>query len=149
MKKLLYINYLVILAALLVCGCEKVIEPKELPEQDPRLVVNSILYADSNVRVNITSSKSILSGKAYKVLDNAICKLFEDDNFVEQLSNNKNGNYNSAYLAKADKKYSLQVHADGFVDVEGSAHLPQAVKGMRFERYDTINNTFTRSNSGG
>ena len=134
-------KYLIILfsAALLfmTAACEKVIKAKNLPQQDPRLVANCILYPDSPVVANISVSKSILTSKDYKYLDNAVCELYEDDNFAGNLVYASKGNYTSSVLPKTGKKYSLKVVAGGYNGVSATTSLPPNVSVTHVERYDT------------
>jgi len=126
-----------VLVILLHTSCQKVIAPGELPQQDARIVVNSILISDSFVVAGVSSSKSILSGKAYNYLDNAFCGLYENDVFVKNLVYAGNGNYTSAVLAKPNTKYTLKVAAAGYKDVEGSTTLLGSVSVTGITQYDT------------
>ena len=135
---------ILLLLWLSISSCEKVIDPGELPQQEARLVVNCILTNDSVVKVNVSSSKSIISGKEYKQIDNATCRLLENGQLVEQLVNIKNGNYQGKIIPKPDRTYTLKVSAAYFTDVETSTMLPPSVSIEKTERYDTVNSTFTR-----
>jgi hypothetical protein len=132
------------LLALWVCfaACEKVIEPKDLPEQEPKLVLNCVVYAQQTVSLQVSSSKSIISGKDHKLVENADCDLYEDDRFVERLAHRGKGEYSSAYVAQTGKKYTLKVNASGYPGVEGSTSVPENVPAVRFERYDTLNSKY-------
>jgi hypothetical protein len=138
----------VILSALLATACEKVIEPKDLPEQDPRIVLNSILYTDSVVKASVSASKSILSGKDYKLIENANCSLYEEGVFVEKLQHTKNGIYLGTKKPVQNKTYTLKVSAAGYKDVEGSTQMIPPVSVDRMERYDTLNSKFVKTDYG-
>jgi len=143
MKTLVNINQIFLALTLLVLSsCEKVIEPKDLPEQDARIVLNSVLYSDSAVSAHISSSKSILSGKDYKFIDNANCELFEDDQFIEKLLFKKNGRYEGNTFPKTGKKYTLKVSASGFEPVEGSSSMTSSVVIKNVARYDSVMSNF-------
>jgi hypothetical protein len=126
-------------SVLFFAGCEKVIEPKSLPQQDPMLVLNCILYNDSVVRATVSLSKSILSGKDYVYINNATCDLYQDDNFIERLSGKGDGKYEGATKPVSGKKYTLKVAAPGYNSVEGSTILGEYVPVSYYERYDTTN----------
>lgn len=128
-------------AALLfiISACEKVIEAKNLPQQDARLVANCILYPDSEVKANISLSKSILTSKDYKYIDNAVCELYEDDSFAGNLVLTGKGNYISSVAPKTGKKYTLKVIAPGYNGVSATTSLPGNVGLTNIERYDTSN----------
>lgn len=145
MKKLfLYASLLLIFG--LLGACRKVIEAKDLPQQDPRIVLNCLIFNNDSIRANITASKSILSGKDYKYLDNAICELYENDTYVEQLVNRKNGNFVGKKLAQSGKKYTLKVACAGYKSVEGSTTLGDSVVVKGIERTDSVNYYFRKEN---
>jgi hypothetical protein len=123
----------------IISGCEKVIEPKDLPDQDPRIVLNSVLKNDSAIIAHISSSKSIISGKSYKMIENAACDVYEDDHFVEQLKHTGGGYYTGSVKPVTSKKYTLKVTATGYNGVEGSTSLGKNVVLNKAERFDTIN----------
>lgn len=121
-------------------ACERIIEPKELPQQEPRLVVNSILYNDSSATANVSLSKSILSGKAYKTIDNAVCDVYENGSFVGTMRLTSSGNYVLAsHSIKIGKTYQLKVSAAGYEGVSGSTQIPDTIVTTNVERYDTSN----------
>lgn len=124
-------------------SCEKVIEPKSLPQQDSRLVLNALFYGNSNVVVNVSASKSIVSNKAIKYIDNAICALYDNGVFVENLLNFKGGNYLGKTQIKEEHSYELKVSAPGYTTVNASTQIPAAFSYSSITRYDTINSFIT------
>jgi hypothetical protein len=139
---------IVIIAVFLTSSCEKVIEPEELPEQDPRIVVNSIIYSGASITSQLNSSKSILSGKDFKFIDNAEADLYEDDRFLERLQSLKNGSYTSVAQAQVGRKYTLKINASGYPGVEGSAFVPHDLEIKKIEQYDTANSYLSKYSSG-
>lgn len=150
MKK---INNLLAGSALLIavfCNCEKVIEPKNLPQQDPRLVINSVITNDSTIRVNVSSSKSILNSKRYNFINNAVCDLYVNGLYAERMKSvDTSGNYRATQKGLANNQFSIKVSSSGFKDVEGTTDVPRPMIIVRVERYDTINNSFNRFNFNG
>lgn len=123
-------------------ACEKVIEPKNLPQQDPRMVLNSIVNSGENIRVNLSVSRSVLSGKDYKYIDNGACELYEDDVYIENLTHTVKGNYVSLLTAKPGRKYSVKASAAGYPGVSaGTTLLPDIIMSA-IERYDTVNSVY-------
>ena len=120
-------------------SCEKVIEAKDLPEQDSRIVLNSLLFSEDLITANITASRGILSNKAFKDLDNAVCQVFENDAYLGNLINIQNGNFTSFFTAKVNNKYRLIVSASGYSSVTATTIIPPSVKYTNLERYDTLN----------
>lgn len=137
-------------AALLLTlsSCEKVIEAKDLPQQDPMLVVNSLIDENSNVYLKISSSKSILSGKDYKMVNDAVCDLYEDDVFLASVNTGLNGFYLFGVTPKANKKYSVHIGATGFKSVSATTSIPENIVATTIERYDTTNSTYKYSDYG-
>lgn len=133
-----------LLATTLLSSCEKVIEPKNLPEQDPRLVINSIISTDSVITANVSVSKSIVSGKEYKFLNDATCELYINDRFAERMKIVKDGNYVATNKGAVGSNYKVKVIANGYTDAEGSSSMPEAMVVKRSERYDTLNFAFRK-----
>ena len=126
-------------AVFIFLSCEKVIEAKDLPEQDSRIVLNSLLFSEDLITANITASRGILSNKAFKDLDNAVCQVFENDAYLGNLINIQNGNFTSFFTAKVNNKYRLIVSASGYSSVTATTIIPPSVKYTNLERYDTLN----------
>jgi hypothetical protein len=126
-------------AVFIFLSCEKVIEAKDLPEQDSRIVLNSLLFSEDLITANITASRGILSNKAFKDLDKAVCQVFENDAYLGNLINIQNGNFTSFFTAKVNNKYRLIVSASGYSSVTATTIIPPSVKYTNLERYDTLN----------
>ena len=137
MKKLKLL--ICLFAVFIFLSCEKVIEAKDLPEQDSRIVLNSLLFSEDLITANITASRGILSNKAFKDLDNAVCQVFENDAYLGNLINIQNGNFTSFFTAKVNNKYRLIVSASGYSSVTATTIIPPSVKYTNLERYDTLN----------
>ncbi len=120
-------------------SCEKIIEAKDLPEQDSRIVLNSLLFSEDLITANITASRGILSNKPFKDLNNAICQVFENDAYLGNLTNIQNGDFTGFFTAKANNKYRLVVSASGYSTATATTYIPGAVNYSAPERYDTIN----------
>ena len=138
MKKLKLL--ICLFAVFLFLSCEKVIEAKDLPEQDSRIVLNSLIYSEDLITANITASRGILSNKAFKDLDKAVCQVFENDAYLGNLINIQNGNFTSFFTAKVNNKYRLIISASGYSSVTATTIIPpRSVKYTNLERYDTLN----------
>jgi hypothetical protein len=122
---------------LLACSCTKVIEPKDLPDQDPRLVMNAIIQSDSVFSLQLSSSKSIVSGKDYKKIEGAYCEVQEDGSFLEQLFMKEKGRYVGKLKPQAGKTYKMVAKAPGYQDVEGTSMMPGTPIVKRVERVDS------------
>lgn len=135
MKKILAI----VCIATVFPSCEKVIEPGELPEQDTRLVINTVLDKDSAITVNLSQSKSIISGKDYKTVDKENVFVYEDDVLFEQLSFVNKGKYVGTKKPTVGKTYKVIARAKALQDAEGTSKLPPTPLIASVERIDTNN----------
>lgn len=143
MKKILSIACF----AVVFTACEKIIEPGELPEQDVRLVINAVLDKDSVFSVNLSQSKSIISGKDYKMVDKEVCEVYEDGVFLEKLSFVSKGKYMGTKKPQVGKTYRIVAKAANLADAEGSTKMPADPLLIKCERVDST--TVFPSFSGG
>jgi hypothetical protein len=141
-KMLVMKNILIVLIAFSMIACEKVIEPKDLPEQDLRIVLNSILDTDSNFTAHISSSKNIVSGKDHLLLENATCSVYENNVFVEDLKPQGKGKYRGAKKPSAGNTYKFVVNSPGYEQVEATTRLPAPVTVKSISALDTARYPF-------
>ena len=136
-------NISILLASsVLFISCEKIIEPKDLPQQDLRLVLNTVIQNDSVFNAYLSSSKSIISGKEYKTIDKAYCAVYEDGVFFEQLAFNTKGIYVGTKKPLAGKKYEFVARAAGFEEVKGTTETPVLPNIISAVAYDTVQTFF-------
>lgn len=144
MKRFVVISTIVVLT----CSCEKVIEPGDLPEQDTRMVINTVLDPDSVFNVTLSQSKSIISGKEYKMVDNEACSVFDGETLVEQLSFVAKGVYKGKLKPQFGKTYTIRANSKNFPDVSGTSAVPLAPQVISVERVDTVSFAlFSNANS--
>lgn len=111
-------------------ACRKEIENPKLPSQEPVLVVNSVIDAGQLISVEITKSRSSLSGKPYPTVSNATCKLYENGIYKEQLSFSSDSVYTSGLTAKAGNSYKIEVTADKHAEAATTVPLPVQVNDL-------------------
>ena len=128
---------------IIISSCRKTIEPKDLPQQDPRLVLNCVMYPDSQIMAEISVSKSILSSKEYKYITDATCELYENDTYIEKLTSIGSGKYRSNSKATVNKNYTVKVIATGYNGVSGSSALPLPMVTSAIDQYDTTISKYT------
>lgn len=133
-------HYKKILPLLLVLGlsaCELTLVV-DLPEQEPKLVINSLFYPDEAFSIEVTASKGILDTTfMYDPLPGAEVKLIEDGLFVEQLTyNNTSKQYESILMPQEGKTYKLEVNHDGYTSVTAEDKLPlsTSISGINITR---------------
>lgn len=125
MKKLVYI-FIVLCTALV--SCETVID-YELPESEPKIVLNGIFRQDSLWQVRLFESKNILESDDFKFIAGAKVEIVDQNNQVIDLTYIGNGVYKNLNnkSPQPNQTYMISAKAPGFDDVSASAVLPKAV----------------------
>jgi len=137
MKK--HIHTLGLCIALL--SCETVVDV-EIPQEDPRLVVNAILETDSLVRVHLSHSRSTLSSQPIENVGGAEILLFQNGQQVASLEEERtNGNwdgwYRGDYAPQAGNTYTLRASRTGYETVEADTEIDMPV-GISKLNFDTL-----------
>ena len=108
---------------LMLGSCRKLVH-SDFPDFTPIPVVNSILIADSILKVHI-SIASKLDTNELKSWDNAQVQLYVDDEFTEHLTSTGNGVFTSSTIVQPLKKYECRVDIPGYETVSCSSFIPQ------------------------
>jgi hypothetical protein len=140
MKKIFYSS---IILLTLFSSCEKIVEV-DIPQKQPKLVINALLGGDTNVVVTIGTSRHILSStnqqtslrESYTV-KNAVPVLYENNMAVDTLVYHPN-----EYLYKSlrtrrlqpGQAYTLKVNAQGYTQAEATTTMPAAISGVEVSR---------------
>jgi len=128
MKKTIYI----FLISLFLISCSEVIDIK-VDEKDKKIVLNSIINPDSLIIVHLSKSIGILEiDKDIKLIENAEVQLFENNNFIENLSYDKDGYYYSTIFPKINNTYTLKVSNNELKNVESETKIPAKVNIKNF-----------------
>lgn len=114
-------------------SCTKLINI-DFGKQDSKLVVNSIFTDDDVIKLTLSKTLSFAENGNDRV-DNAECKLFCDDEFVEILENKGGGNYESITIAEKEKTYKIEISCEGFETVTAESFIPTM---PTFFRYDSM-----------
>ena len=130
-KNLIYIVLFLIISV----SCEKIIDIN-IPEKDKKIVINSIISTDSLIKVNVSKSLNILDNQNAIFLNDATVKLYEDNVFIEQLTNITNGNYKSqTFYPQVGKNYKIEVSSNGLKTITAENKIPNKVT---INKIDTI-----------
>lgn len=108
---------------LLLGGCETVLEV-DIPEHEPKLVVNAVFNPDSLFTVDVSASQSAFSNDEHQQLENATVRLFQDGKHLLDLPHIGNGIYQAAEKPEALQQYELRVSAAGFPQATGVTTIP-------------------------
>lgn len=122
--------------AWIVFGCEHVVQV-ELPNQDPKLVVNSIIHPDTTVWVTVSTTNPVLNNNDIQILKNADVSLVEGggtthpldveitltDIFIENERLDTSLVYytNNALYPDPGVSYHLEVEVPGFNPVQSGS----------------------------
>jgi hypothetical protein len=107
-------------------SCVKEIDTGNLPVEH-KLVIYCMLTPDSLVSVRLSKTNSLLVDDLDSV-PGAKVELYENDKFVEILTNKGNGRFCSAKTYPIEShRYSIKASAPGFEDAEGTDSLPRRV----------------------
>lgn len=113
--------------AISLASCVEVLDI-ELEDKDKLLVLNSLISSDTTIRVNISKTISSLDGDAFiKFINDAEVELYEDDEFVEIMTKDTMGYYNSTVKPDLNKKYTVKVKHNNYPDLSASCFLPNPV----------------------
>ncbi|WP_160164095.1 DUF4249 domain-containing protein [Nafulsella turpanensis] len=113
--------------SLLLWSCQTVVEI-DLPEHEPKLVVNAVFNPDSLLTVDVSASQSAFSNNEHQQLENATVSLFQEGKHLLDFPHIGNGIYQAAEKPEALQQYELRVSAAGFPQASAITSVPgQAV----------------------
>ena len=130
-----YDPFVVFLAAavlFITAGCETTVDV-ELPDHEPRLVINELFVADSAWRVSVTRSQGIQEAdrRAAPPVENATVVIRANDRVVDTLTYTDEEIYRSldadASQPQVGTPYTLRVSAPGFETAEATGQAPRPV----------------------
>lgn len=114
-------------------ACETEIE-FDGPLAEPSLTVNSLVCADSTIRVDLTASLFFLDNRSvFPKISNASIELMVNGNHMEQLINAGKGVYFSNYAARVGDVIRLNVTAPGYPAVWSEVTVPVAVTDFQID----------------
>ena len=151
MKKVLIINYLIILFAFLA-ACEKDIDIP-FPDQERKLVIYGLLDPDEIISVDISHTIPTLEKHPDDFsIKNATVSLFIDSAFVEKLKHQGDGKYisQSNLKPKARRAYHFVVTAPNYDSITTApVILPKRIRDPIFTFEDSSLNSTNRNESYG
>ena len=140
----------VIIGSLFILASCTMVVPVDLPDQEPRLVVNSFLKAGDLIQVRVTRSQPLSIGyyDTFHVVRNATVILITDGTQRDTLDfdHSFEGYSRLGKTAQIGRSYRLEVSAAGFTPVHAEATVPQPVTidSLRFEKFVRTNNDNVR-----
>lgn len=123
--KSIYVIFLLLLAS----ACELVV-PIELPDQEPKLVLNGFLEADSNATVFLSRSYGMYEEFAIEPVQGGEVTLTENQGaavpFVQDNLDSLRFDLNTLTMQPGNT-YTVEATAPGFETVRGTATVPQRI----------------------
>lgn len=120
------VNWLCFLLFVILSSCTKEVDIT-LPDIESKLVVTSLLTADSLLTVHISKSVSI-TDTANLIVENATAILYINGTLQEVLDYDSNGFYVSKSIVQKKENYEIKVTAPSFQQVQSTAQIPEQVK---------------------
>ena len=109
----------------------------DLKDDEPKIVLNAIISADSLIKINITRSLGILEEDKLYNINNATVLLYKENIFIDTLNQYSAGYYYKSGLKSiVGANYKIIVKADGYKTVESLFTMPNKPEILEF---DTIN----------
>lgn len=128
-------NIIFITSILLIISCAKELDYNDLNFKR-QLVLNSLIYQDSLIRINVSTTKSVLlADSVLTFLDNAEVRLYADDVFIENLQYDSLGMYHSTTIARENMNYTVEASAQGLTTATAKLFLRNPID-IRLENID-------------
>ncbi len=134
---------ILLLFSMILWSCTKEIKI-DFPKLDSKLVVNSLFTKNENIKIRITKTSLYDTLESNSTIKNAVCKLYCDDNFIEELTY-KSDYYISSIKAKTGKKYRIEISCKGYDNVRAESFIPNLPSKMKF--YITQDKIFEVNNN--
>ncbi len=98
----------------IICSCERELEI-DLPNTPPQIVINSRLFQDSTFSVNVFRTSLINENHTNLwYVDTARVSVYNNNEWIENLTLNSRGNYIGTHCTKANADYRLEVAVKGY-----------------------------------
>lgn len=135
------VNIIFISCTLLIFSCVKELDYNDLNFKR-QLVLSGLVYQDSIIRINVSTTKSILvADSVLTFLDDAEVRLYTDDEFIETLQYDSLGMYHSTTIARENMNYTIEASAQGLTTATAKLFLKNPID-IRLENVDyTITDT--------
>lgn len=130
---------------LIMISCRKVIKLDD-EDIDPKIVVNSEMYADSLPLFSLSISQSVLDDSYPKQIVNGEVMLKNITlGSVEYLTNLGDGRYVGSNSILENSTYEVEVSAPDFKSVNGKTIIPNAITQLQVDESDLSNNNIGMS----
>jgi hypothetical protein len=114
-------KFSILISIFIFTNCEKEVKI-DIPEPPVAIVVNSLFSKDSVFKIHLSKTVPIFNEFQPRI-DNAKIELFEQGNFIEELTFDGN-TYNSVLTPKTEKKYQIKINTPEFQQVSAQDYIP-------------------------
>jgi hypothetical protein len=113
------------------------------PETPNVLVVNALFSNDSLLTVNVSKTANFFKAETPEIVTGALCKIYANDVFVENLSYTQNGYYKASFIPAHGVNYEIKIAAANFTDVSAKGAMPLKPSFSNVKCYvDSVNKIF-------
>lgn len=118
------VQTLIFFVVVTLISCETVIEMK-LPEQPPKIVLNSFFNPDSIIMLHLSKSQFVLNSQEIKPITDADVTLYENGSYIGRFTHINKGFYSlHGFYPKIGAQYTVNVSANGLKSVEAKDIIP-------------------------
>ncbi len=142
MKALRFVIFIVIIQHL---SCTK---PYSIKFSDikKRIVVHSLFSPASIIKIKLTEEAAMdenLPNGNFKIIENALIVLFEDNKLIDTAYYDKNGYYYTKTKPQVNRSYKIVVTAEGYDKVTAEDKIPEPVPIDSLSKSDNNDDFFT------
>lgn len=130
------LTYIALILILISCVDEIVFD---LDKHESKLVVNSFFSPSDSIRINLSRSIPVLDKDTVNYVKNASVLIYCQDELVDKMNYDGNGNYSLNTSIVTGKEYSIIVDAPGFNTLTAKDMIPEPVQILSFDTI-TIDN---------
>lgn len=114
---------------IIISACEKVLDI-ELPDSEKKIVVNSITKVNEPFKINISKSIHIFEDEDFDpyLINNVDIKLYENDNQIALLKNEKEKYFYTLEKCKSNANYRIEASYGNLKSVEAEMTIPQKIE---------------------
>ncbi|MCX6224584.1 MAG: DUF4249 domain-containing protein [Bacteroidia bacterium] len=116
-----------ILAVFGITSCSKVIDIS-IPDKERKIVVNGLISPDQPVRINLSTSLSVLEKDDFVFITGGVVSLFNEAGLIGKFQEESGGFYFLPdFKPQVGQSYRLTASGDGLKPVETTAIIPSVV----------------------
>ncbi len=128
----------VLFFAVIFSSCYKQLEI-EFPENEPLIAVSCLFTKDRSFIVNVNKTIGFNDSVSHKIT-NATCKLYANNQFIENLTHSSDGFYTSPSNYKPDYNtvYKIEISSEDLPVVSATNQLPTPVQIINLTKQDSV-----------